>query len=58
MKAKEIDEDGARKINRQILKNRGLVKRRKKIDRNSRVKKRVQYEKKLTKLKVKSITLE
>lgn len=40
MKQIEVEEDGARKINRQILKNRGLVKRRKKEDRNSRVKKR------------------
>ena len=43
MEFKEIDENGSRKINRQILKNKGITKRRKKIDRNSRVKNKVKF---------------
>lgn len=47
----EIDEDGKRAINYQILKNKGLTPNRKKDNRNSRVKKRKKYEKAQKKLK-------
>ena len=38
MEFKEIDENCSRKINRQILKNKGITKRRKKIDSIFRIK--------------------
>lgn len=50
-------EDEGRGIPYQILKNKGLTRRRKKIDRNSRVKLRKKYESKLVKLKSKGIYL-
>lgn len=43
MNFKEVAENDSRKINRMILKNKGLTKRRKKIDRNSRVKNKVKF---------------
>ncbi|KAH3680934.1 hypothetical protein WICMUC_000077 [Wickerhamomyces mucosus] len=46
-----IGEDGKRAINYQILKNKGLTPHRKKENRNSRVKKRLKYEKAQKKLK-------
>ena len=46
-----IDDDGKRAINYQILKNKGLTPHRKKEYRNARVKKRKQYEKAQKKLK-------
>ncbi len=52
MNFKEVAENDSRKINRMILKNKGLTKRRKKIDRNSRVKNKVKFQKKVQKLKV------
>lgn len=48
--AEELGEDGKRAINYQILKNKGLTPHRKKENRNSRVKKRMQYEKAKKKL--------
>ncbi|ODV93817.1 hypothetical protein PACTADRAFT_86870 [Pachysolen tannophilus NRRL Y-2460] len=45
-----VDEDGKRAINYQILKNKGLTPHRKKENRNSRVKKRLKYEKAKKKL--------
>ena len=47
-----VEEDGVRAINRKILKNRGLTRKRNKIDRNSRVKLRKKYETALVKIKV------
>ena len=46
MNFKEVAENDSRKINRMILKNKGLTKRRKKIDRNARVKNKVKFQKK------------
>jgi hypothetical protein len=43
MNFKEVAENDSRKINRMILKNKGLTKRRKKIDRNARVKNKVKF---------------
>ncbi|ODV91292.1 hypothetical protein CANCADRAFT_3003 [Tortispora caseinolytica NRRL Y-17796] len=43
--AQTVGEDGKRAIDYQILKNKGLTPKRKKENRNSRVKKRVQYNK-------------
>lgn len=45
-----VDDDGKRAINFQILKNKGLTKKRKKENRNSRVKKRLRYAKAQKKL--------
>ncbi len=47
-----VGEDDVRGINRKILKNKGLTRKRKKIDRNSRVKLRKKFEKAEYKLKV------
>lgn len=47
----EVDEDGKRAINYQILKNKGLTPHRRKENRNARVKKRKKYEKAQKKLK-------
>lgn len=55
MNFKEVAENDSRKINRMILKNKGLTKRRKKIDRNARVKNKVKFQKKVQKLKVKCV---
>ncbi|KAG5359749.1 Something about silencing protein 10 [Yarrowia sp. C11] len=46
----KLDENGKRAINYQILKNKGLTPHRKKENRNSRVKKRIKYEKAKKKL--------
>ncbi|ORX59816.1 hypothetical protein DM01DRAFT_1318014 [Hesseltinella vesiculosa] len=46
----DVDDGDKRMASRQILKNKGLTPRRRKEDRNSRVKKRMQYNKKLKKL--------
>jgi hypothetical protein len=40
-----MDKSIQRKVQKDIIKNRGLVRRRKKIDSNSRVKKRLKFEK-------------
>ncbi len=58
MNFKEVAENDSRKINRMILKNKGLTKRRKKIDRNARVKNKVKFQKKVQKLKVKYLMIE
>ena len=58
MNFKEVAENDSRKINRMILKNKGLTKRRKKIDRNARVKNKVKFQKKVQKLKVKYLMKE
>ncbi|KAG5362725.1 Something about silencing protein 10 [Yarrowia sp. B02] len=46
----KLDDNGKRAINYQILKNKGLTPHRKKENRNSRVKKRIKYEKAKKKL--------
>lgn len=53
----EVKEDEGRGITYQILKNKGLIRKRKKIDRNSRVKLRKKFEKNKQKLKSKGIFL-
>lgn len=40
-----LDQSIQRNVQRDIIKNKGLTRRRKKTDRNPRVKKRMQYEK-------------
>jgi U3 small nucleolar RNA-associated protein 3 len=42
---KAIDKDIQRRVQKNIIKNRGLTRNRKKIDSNGRVKKRMKYEK-------------
>lgn len=54
---KTVPEDEGRKITYEMLKNKGLIRKRKKIDRNARVKHRMKYKKSLTKLKSKGIYL-
>jgi len=51
--AKEINQDIARNINRDMLTARGIVRKRKREDANPRVKKRRQYEKLVKKHKTK-----
>lgn len=51
---REVEEAEPRTINKQILKNKGgLQRKRKKIDRNSRVKHKIKYQKAMQKLKSK-----
>lgn len=54
---KTVPEDEGRKITYEMLKNKGLIRKRKKIDRNARVKHRMKYKKSLNKLKSKGIYL-
>lgn len=49
MGLEEVKEDATRKVTREILKNKGLVRSRRKDKRNSRVKHKVKYEKALGK---------
>ncbi|KAI0480989.1 Sas10 C-terminal domain-containing protein [Xylariaceae sp. FL0804] len=50
VQTEEVDEEGRRKLNWTIAKNKGLAPKRKKENRNSRVKKRKQYDTKQKKL--------
>ena len=57
IKLSKVDENEGRKITYEMLKNKGLTRKRKKIDRNSRVKLRMKFGKSMNKLKSKGIFL-
>lgn len=57
IKLTKVNEDEGRKISYEMLKNKGLTRKRKKVDRNSRVKLRQKFGKTMNKLKSKGIYL-
>jgi U3 small nucleolar RNA-associated protein 3 len=57
IKLAKVNEDEGRKITYEMLKNKGLTRKRKKVDRNSRVKLRMKFGKSMNKLKSKGIYL-
>ena len=57
IKVAKVEENEGRKITYEMLKNKGLTRKRKKVDRNSRVKLRMKFGKSMNKLKSKGIFL-